>query len=458
MSPGRKVVVVGAGISGLTSAYLLNNEGYEVTILEKDERVGGAIETVTENGLLFDRGSGSALETIPLISKLIEELQLEDQLVYANKKANKRYILRNNQLHAIPLSPPAIIKSKLFSGKAKLRLLKEPFMGKSNDGYYQSVTEFVTRRLGAEFLDYVINPFAAEVYAGNPEDLSIKSSFPKLFALEEEYGGLLVGMVRSIRKRRKRKERLKRSGRLFSFKDGMKVLPEAIAKNLGNKVKLSAPVVAIKKTAEGRYGVIYKEADREFTLLADVVLSTVPAYNALELFGHFDERLKKHLNSIYYPPVLVLYLAYKREDISRPLNGFGFMIPSKEGKSFLGAIWNSVIFPNRSDENVAAFTLFIGGSRNPGFVHDNEEDLINKVRGEFQELMKINGKPVYTSKRFWPKAIPQYTIGYVEHENYFDHFENDNKGIILSGSYRGGISVGDCIKNAGLVVSKIKNL
>ena len=222
--------------------------------------------------------------------------------------------------------------------------------------------------------------------------------------------------------------------------------------------KKQAPVIAIKKTAEGRYGVIYSDGDREFTLLADVVLSTVPAYNALELFGHFDERLKKHLNSIYYPPVLVLYLAYKKEDISRPLNGFGFMIPSKEGKSFLGAIWNSVIFPNRSDENVAAFTLFIGGSRNPGFVHDNEEDLINKVKGEFEELMKINGKPVYTSKRFWPKAIPQYTIGYVEHENYFDHFENDNKGIILSGSYRGGISVGDCIKNADLVVNKIKNL
>ena len=458
MANNKKVIVLGAGISGLTTAYLLHKDGYDVTVLEKNDTVGGSIETVIENGLLFDRGPNSALETTPLIAQLVEELNLTDQFVYANKKGNKRYILRNNKLHALAISPPAFLKSKLFSGKAKLRLLKEPFVGKSRDGYYQSIAEFVTRRLGQEFLDYAINPFVAGVYAGNPEDLSVKSAFPKLYALEEEYGGLIVGTIRSIRKRKKRKEQSKQSAKMLSFKDGMKVLPEAIANHLGNRVKLNAEVVSIRKTADGNYGVTYNEGEQSLTLLTDIILSTIPAYTAAELFGHFEDGIKKHLNAVYYPPVLVLYLAYNKDDIGQPLDGFGFLIPSKEEKSFLGAIWSSVLFPNRAEDNKASFTLFIGGSRNPGFIYDDEEELIKTVRGEFEELMNIKGDPVHLAKRFWEKAIPQYTIGYVEHENYFDHFEKDYRGIFLSGNYRGGISVGDCIKNAELVANKIKSL
>ena len=157
MSSEKKIVVIGAGISGLTSAYLLNKEDFDVTVLESRERVGGSIESISENGFLFDRGPNSALETTPIISQLVDELNLKDEFVYANKQGNKRYILRDGKLLALPMSPPAFIKSKLFSGKAKLRLMAEPFIGRSQDGYYQSIAEFVTRRLGKEFLDYAIH-------------------------------------------------------------------------------------------------------------------------------------------------------------------------------------------------------------------------------------------------------------------------------------------------------------
>lgn len=458
MPSDKKIVIIGAGISGLTAAYLLNKEGFNVTVLEQKDFVGGSIETIKENGFLFDRGPNSGLETTPLIQKIVEELKLNDQFVYANKEGNKRYILRNGVLHALPMSPPAFIKSKLFSGKAKLRLMCEPFVGKSKDGYYQSIAEFVTRRLGKEFLDYAINPFVAGVYAGRPEELSVKSAFPKLYALEEEYGGIIWGSIRSIRKRKRSKEVSKQSAKMFSFKDGMKVLPEAITKKLGEGVKTGVEVLSVRKTSEGKYGVTYKDAGQSLTLLADIVLSTMPAFKAIDLLGHFDDELVKHLNEIYYPPVLVVYLVYNKSAIGHPLDGFGFLIPEKEDRSFLGAIWSSVIFPNRTDEDKAAFTLFIGGSRDAGFVDDVEQKVIDRARKEFEKIMKIKDLPIHTSKRFWAKAIPQYNIGYVEHENYFDHFEKDNKGIILGGNYRGGISVGDCIKNAELVVNKIKNL
>ena len=458
MTSSKKIVVIGAGISGLTAAYLLLKEGFDVVVLEQKDKVGGSIETVFENGLLFDRGPNSGLETTPLIQQLVRELNLADQLVYANREGNKRYILKNGNLHPLPMSPTTFLKTKLFSNKAKLRLLAEPFVGKSKDGYYQSIAEFVTRRLGKEFLDYAINPFVAGVYAGRPEDLSVKSAFPKLYSLEEEYGGLIVGALRSIRKRKKNKEVSKQSAKMFSFKDGMKILPEAITESLGNRVSTNVEVKSVRKTAEENYGVTFTDGDQNLTLLADVVLSTVPAYKATEIFGHLDEQLVKHLNKIYYPPVLVLYLVYDRKDVGQPLDGFGFLIPEKEEKSFLGAIWSSVIFPNRSDDTKAAFTIFIGGSRDAGFVDDVEQLVIDRARREFELIMKISAEPVFLSKRFWQKAIPQYNLGYVEHENFFDHFEKNNKGIILGGNYRGGISIGDCIKNAEVVTQKIKNL
>lgn len=455
MKEKKIVVVIGAGISGLATAYLLHKKNFEVIVLEKNEVVGGSIETISENGFLFDRGPNSALETTPVIGYLVDELNLKEELIYANKQGNKRYILRNNQLHPLPMSPPAFLKTKLFSAKAKLRLFAEPFIGRSNDGYYQSIADFVTRRLGKEFLDYAINPFVAGVYAGKPEELSVKSAFPKLYALEENYGGLIIGTVKSIRERRKRAEVSKQSAKMISFKEGMQTLPNAIADALGKRVLTSAVVKEIKKEETG-HKVIFDLKGSLKSIRCDAVLSTVPAYSAGKLFSEFDSGLEEHFNKIYYPPVLVYYLVYNKDIIKQPLDGFGFLIPSKEKKSFLGAIWSSVIFPNRVPDNKAAFTLFIGGSRNPEFVNENRDELLKKVRSEFEQLMQISSPPEQESHRFWELAIPQYNLGYIEHERYFDDFEKRNPGLFLSGNYRGGISVGDCIKNAELVAEKIR--
>lgn len=450
----RKIIVIGSGISGLTTAYLLSKKGFEVTILEKNNVVGGSIESVFENGFLFDRGPNSALETTPVIGQLIKELELENELLYASKQANKRYILRDNKLHSLPMSPQGLIRTKLFSGKAKLRLMAEPFIGRSKDGYYQSLAEFVKRRLGQEFLDYAINPFVAGVYAGRPEDLSVKSAFPKLYALEEKYGGLIIGTIRSIRERKKRAEVAKQSAKMLSFKSGMIALPKAIEKHFGNNVLLLSEVTSVDKIEKG-YIVSYNQNGNQDKIECDAVLSTIPAYSASNFFTKYDKDFKTHADAIYYPPVLVYYLVYDRRSIKQELDGFGFLIPAKENKSFLGALWSSVIFSDRTDESKAAFTLFIGGSRNPDFVNEDRTSLLTTVRKEFEALMGITASPVFSSERFWEKAIPQYNLGYIEHERFFDEFEKQNPGIFISGNFRGGISVGDCIKNAALVCDKI---
>ncbi len=450
----KKIVVIGAGISGLTTAYLLSKKGFDVKIIEKRNVVGGSIESIIENGFLFDRGPNSALETTPVIGQLVHELELENELLYASRQSNKRYILRNNQLHALPMSPKGLIKTKLFSGRAKLRLMAEPFIGRSNDGYYQSLAEFVKRRLGQEFLDYAINPFVAGVYAGRPEELSVKSAFPKLYALEEKYGGLIIGTIRSIRERKKRAEIAKQSAKMLSFKSGMIALPKAIEKYFANNILLSSEVISVDKTNSG-FTVSYLQNGMSSSIECDAVISTIPSYAASSIFTKYDKEFKTHADAIYYPPVLVYYLVYNKKDIRQSLDGFGFLIPAKENKSFLGALWSSVIFSDRTDDDKAAFTLFVGGSRNPDFVKEERTTLLAKVRKEFESLMGITANPAFTSERFWEKAIPQYNLGYVEHERFFDDFEKRNPGLYISGNFRGGISVGDCIKTADLVADKI---
>lgn len=453
----KKIVVLGAGISGLAAAYWLKKEGLEVIVLEKNPEAGGAMISSHENGYMVDYGPNSGLETTPLISQLVEEVGLKGQMIYANEEGNRRYILRDGELHALPMSPPAFIKTKLFSTKAKLRLFAEPFISRSEDGYYQSISDFVRRRLGQEFLDYAINPFVAGVYAGNPDELSVKSAFPKLYRLEELYGGLIKGMIKGAKERKQRNEESKQSAKMFSFIDGMQTFPKTIADKLSDKVILNAEIKKISKVGSC-YLITYSQAGAEKFLEAEVVISTLPAHVACYLFQDLDDKLYNHLKSVYYPPVKVLYLGYEKESIGQPLDGFGFLIPAKEKRSFLGAIWSSVIFKNRAPEDLASFTIFIGGARSPELFEMDEQDLYRKVLKEFHQIMKISKEPVFKAERMWPKAIPQYNIGYIEHERYFEEFEKQNRGIILSGNYRGGIAVGDCIKNSDIVYRRALEL
>ena len=452
----EEVVIVGAGITGLTTAYWLKKEGFKVKIIESKNEVGGNIKTVRHKGFVFDTGPNSGLETTPLISQLVQELNLQDEFIYANKSANKRYILRDNVLHPLPMNPKDFLTTKLFSTKAKIRVMMEPFIGKSKDGYYQSLAEFVRRRLGQEFLDYAINPFVSGVFAGDPENLSVKSAFPKLYRLEEVYGGLFKGMIKGAKERKKRSEKSKQNAAMFSFRNGMSVFTNRLAEFLKDEILLNHSLKEIQKTENGYLIAVENSGERKL-IETKTVLLTIPAYTTAEILKNFDGYLFNQLSTIYYPPVLVLNVIYEKNKIGQPLDGFGFLIPEKEKKSFLGAIWSSAIFPNRGDDKFASFTIFVGGARQYKIFELGFDELVKKVISEFNEIMKIDGQPESIEHRMWEKAIPQYSIGYIEKENAMNEFERKYQGIFLGGNYRGGISVGDCIKNSKIHFERISN-
>ncbi|MCI0708244.1 MAG: protoporphyrinogen oxidase [Ignavibacteriae bacterium] len=454
----QRVVIIGAGISGLATAWWLHNKGCDVLVLEKDRHVGGTMKTLHDGGWLVETGPNSALETTPLFRTLFDELGLQDEVVYANKAANKRYILRNGQLHALPLSPLQFLQSKLWTLPGKLRLLKEPFIGRAQNE--ETIAQFVHRRLGQEFLDYAINPFVVGVYAGNPDELSIQAAFPKLYALEKQYGGLIKGQILGARERKKRAEKAKDRARMFSFKRGMQTLTESIAKALAGKIKTNVAVSRIKAAASSNgsgkmYEISAIENGQPITVSGHAVVVAIPAFHTAGLIEPFDSSLAQSLKNIYYPPVAEVYLGYNLSDVGRPLDGFGFLVPAKEHRKILGTIWSSSIFPERCPSGTVAFTTFVGGSRQPEIAAKSDSELIDVVTQELAKFLHTTGAPIYSKVTRWEKAIPQYRLGHLSVVDHMEQFEHNNPGMFLAGNFRGGISVGDCVASSHATAERV---
>lgn len=452
-----RIIIIGGGISGLTMAWWLKKKGYRVTVYEKSESVGGTMKSIVKEGWLVETGPNSALETTPLFKTLFADLGIENTLMYANSAGNNRYIVRNGKLHSLPMSPGKFLRTKLWSLKGKLRLLQEPLIGRA--GKEETLAEFVERRLGKEFLDYAINPFVAGVFAGAPEKLSVQASFPKLYALEKNYGGLVKGMIMGSRERKKRGEVAKDRAQMFSFKKGMQELPKALERELGDAVVVSADVESITADRPGnKFSVRVSRNGESRIEEADAVVLAVPSESASRFIAPFDASLSDTLRAIYYPPVVELFLGYRSSDVRIALDGFGFLIPEKEKRKILGAIWTSTLFEGRAPEGCSAFTVFVGGSRQPEMTLHSDAELLDIVQGELASLMNITGVPLFTHIVRWNKAIPQYHLGHLAIVGRIEQFEKSQPGFFISGNFRGGISVSDCVIQSEKTANKISEI
>lgn len=468
-------MVIGGGISGLTAAFWLARAGADVTVLEAAPFVGGTMRTVKSDGWLVETGPNSALETTPLFGHMFEALGIAAERRYAHASSNRRYILRGGALHPIPMSLGAFLSTKLWTPGAKLRLLKEPFVGRGSGE--ESIADFVRRRLGNEFLDYAINPFVAGVYAGNPEQLSVRHAFPKLYALEEKYGGLVQGMIRGARERNKRAETAKDRAKMFSFAQGMQTFPDAIARSLGNRVRVSTPVTRISvdsgrsvlgdgggagfgddTSGRGRApdpGTVFMLSTPAGEIRASSIVLAIPAAPAADLLESFDRDGARIIRMIEYPPVAEVFLGFRKDQIGREQDGFGFLVPAVEKRRILGTIWSSALFEGRSPEGHAALTTFVGGSRQPELAGKSETELVDLVLAELRQLMGVTGSPVFARVAKWERAIPQYTMGYQGVVNAIEGIERDCPGLFVCSNFRAGIAVGDCVMSGEWTAKRV---
>ena len=450
-------VVIGAGISGLTAAFRLQQQGLTVEVLEAAPRAGGVIGSRRRDGFLFETGPNSTLDTTPLINALLADLGIAAERRDASAVAATRFIVRDGRLVALPTSPTAFLTTGAFTLSAKLRLLLEPFIAPAPAGVEESIAAFVRRRLGGEFLDYAIDPFVAGIYAGDPERISVPAAFPRLHALEQKYGSLIKGQIQGARERRKNAEKAKNAAASFSFADGMQTFTDALAGRL-RCVRTGVQVTRLARGGDGRYTVEGDASGTPFARRARSVVLAVGAGAAAALVREIAPAAAGALTAIDYAPVTVAASAYRRADIAHALDGFGFLVPKKERRSMLGTLFSSSMFPGRAPEGAVLLTSFIGGRRNPDLPARPDAELAPMIHAELAALVGATGTPLWTEITRWPRAIPQYDLGHLGRVAHVDAAEAALPGLFFCASYRGGVSVGDCIKSAHAVADGVARL
>lgn len=432
-------LIIGAGLTGLSTALYLKRTGAEVTVLEKAPRAGGSVHTVLEEGYQMEEGPHTLQVNSLELAFALGELGVSDLLVQPDRKANKRFIIKNGQTVPIPTGPIAFLKSPLFSFRGKCRLLSEPFIRADTNRKEESLASFTRRRLGQEVLDYAVNPFVGGVYAGDPEKLSLQAAFPTLATLESEGGSLFRGMLA----RRKKTRKLLRTF-MASFQGGMQGMVDAMAHQLGDDLKTSTEITSLLPLSNNTWDVEFGGQSHNFK----AVIITTPAF-ALPHFP-FPKTLQEALapfSQIDYPPVAVLNLGFRREAVEHPLDGFGALAPSLEKRFCLGALFPSSLFPDRAPEGHCLLTAFVGGSKHPERLDMDDEELLRKTIDDLTPLLKLKEDPVYHRIRRWPRAIPQYALGHDRFAKLRQDVETQWPGLFIAGNYLDGIAASQCLLN-----------
>jgi oxygen-dependent protoporphyrinogen oxidase len=440
----KRIAIIGSGITALATAWRRKQAGESCTVFESSKQVGGAIQSIRSGSYLAEEGPNSIQVNSAAVDDFLKSVPgLEDRIVEANVAAKKRYIVRSGKLHAVPMGPASAITTPLWSLSGKLRVLKEPFIKPINPNIEESAAGFVRRRLGDELYRYAINPLIGGIYAGDPEQLSLRYAFPKLYALEQNSGGLIRGAMDKMRTG-KRRGAPKLKKRIISFKDGLHELPVYLAAALGDCVQIDVPIDSIRQTDSG-WSI---QQGRECSIFDELII-TVPAHALNKL--PFEKKITEAfapLLTIDYPPVSVLSLAFKRKDVAHPLDGFGALVPECEERKILGVLFPSSLFAGRAPADEVLLTTFIGGERQPELASADTEALTPMVLEELHALLGISGNPTFIHHRHWPLAIPQYKLGYGALLDQMNQIEHHFPGLKLAGNYRTGISLTYCIENS----------
>ena len=441
--------IIGAGLTGLTAAVALRQRGAGILLLESAAQAGGPVRTDAADGFLAERGPNSLMVNEPEVEEFLRACGLWSEAVFPGAK--KRFIVRGGKPIAMPSGPVEAVTTPVFSLRGKLRVLGEPFIRRGTNAD-ETLADLVRRRLGPEMLAYAIEPFVAGIYAGDPENLSARHAFPKLWNLEQRHGSFIRGALR-----------LRRGGppqRMISFRAGMGALPERLAAILGDRLRTGVQIEGIARGESGRWRVTWREDGTAREAVAASLVCAVPAFAVPGL--PWPDGLRGQtdfLRDINYPPVTVIVLGFNRADVAHPLDGFGMLVPAAEKRRILGTIFSSSLFPGRAPEGMVVLTTFTGGARQPHEAGLDDAALEADVCADLHDLLGVCGAPVFRRIYRWQHAIPQYNTGYGRILSAMESLEASWPGLHLVGNYRGGIAAGQCIRNglqlaAGIPVSE----
>ena len=449
MKQQHEIVVIGAGLTGLSTAFHLHRQGRDVVILEKADRVGGQIHTYHENGFTFESGPNTGVVSFPEVAELFQMLEGSCQLEIARESSKRRLIWKGDRFHELPCSPVSAITTPLFRLSDKFRILGEPWRKKGTDPD-EPVGALAARRLGKSFYEYAVDPFVSGVYAGDPMKLTTRYALPKLYNLEANYGSFIRGAIAKAKEPKTDRDRLA-TKKVFSAVGGLQRLVEALSKDL--RIITSANNLKVMPTADGQWSCTYNGTEE---IVCRKVVTTVGAYALPALLPFIPEAQMQKMSSLFYAPIIQVILGVKN---ARGLDfpAFGGLVPSKEQKRVLGILFPSSCFEQRCPDGGALYSYFIGGARHTDYLQKSDDEIREITLEAFHSMLKYPADMQPDLLRIFrhEHAIPQYWSDSGERFATIEALQQQYPGLILAGNMRDGIGMGNRIHQGATIANSI---
>lgn len=444
----KDVIVIGAGLTGLTLGYRLVKGGADVLLVEKSDRIGGQIQTHEEGGFVFESGPNTGVVSSSEVARLFMDLKDKCRMVTARESSKRRLIYKNGSLKALPSSLWGGVTTPLFTFTDKIRLLGEPFR-KRGDNPDESVAELVLRRMGRSFLDFAVDPFIGGIYAGDPRKLVTRHALPKLYNLEQTYGSFIKGAVAKAKLPKTEDDKLV-TKKIYSVEGGLEKMCVAMGQEIGaDRIILSAGN-SVVSPCDGGWVVITDKGE----FRARYVVTTVGGHALPELLPHVEENVMKPIKSLDYAPVVQVSVGLNDCHDDR-FESFGALMPSSQEHGCLGILFPSGCFDGRTPEGASLMSVFMGGVKHREVIDKSDEEIVSMVSKELKEVFGIDRKPDLLKIWRHRYAIPQYDGSTDARLDAVEKIQAANKGLILAGNIRDGIGMPDRIKQASRIAEEL---
>ncbi len=500
-----RIAIVGGGIAGLSTAWFLERAmqksdlPVECRLFEASEATGGVVRTLTKDGFVLDLGPDSLFKAKPAAADLARSLGLGDQIVEARSQELATLIWARGRLHPLPDGLELVAPSKilpllttgLLSTPGKLRMLLEPFVRARRDGADESIAGFVRRRLGNEAARRIAGPLMAGIHAGDPERLSLRSTFPRLADLESRHGSLTIALRRMraqcagggsahgnrtvresvVAEGAERSSLDARPGDVGAPRSGGESRGKAVGTPASLRTVAGPPFVTLLgglqmltdrltsslqrvEVARGTAAAAVEPHDAGWRVRfaagepweADACVLAVPARPAADLVRGFDPDLAGLLASVRYVSTATVFLGYGKDDRPALPPSTGFLVPREEGRAFFGCTFVTNKFPGRAPAGSVLVRAFVGGAGDEERLESSDEHLVAAVRRDLEAMIGLRSRPILVHVQRWPKANPQYEVGHAALVESVDRRLDRHPGLFITGSALRGVGVPDGVE------------
>ena len=453
----RDVIVIGAGISGLTAAWRLKQAGVDVCVLESEHEVGGAMRTERRDGFLLEKGPFNVIVRDGAFEQLLKDLGDEIEVIEASRSAARaRYVLHDDRLCKVPSNPLDLVTTPLLTLGGKARLVRGLVASRRPSSDDESIDNATRRRFGPEVADRLVSALCVGIFAAESRELSLSACLPSAAEIDTQSRSPLGFMIARRFRQRRNDARPRRWRGLVSFRQGLGELPKILAAQLGQALFTSCRALSIRKVIRGYEISCSIKGGTGPTFRTDQLVLAVPKSATATMLGDVAPEICEQIKAIPSSGLIVLNLGFERRHVGHPLDGYGFLVPATSASfPLLGVLWADSVFEHHAPPKHRLLRVFMGGSRRPGMVTMSDKELVDIAFTALRDLLRLTSEPVLIDVCRWPDAIPQYRPGHVQRVAQINQQLQHYPGLHLIGNYLDGISINDCVRTASRAASEI---